>query len=91
MNQNCTIYWSKYRFALNPGLGGVGSNMCISITAHEQALSNRACNIFIFGGFQSSLFNILMIIDTHGMGPYTGYNGGLIRNNIGKTLPEVLN
>jgi hypothetical protein len=32
---------------------------CISITAHEQAQSNRACNIFIFvvfGGFQSSLF-----------------------------------
>jgi hypothetical protein len=33
--------------------------ICISITAHEQAQSNRVCNIFffvVFGGFQSSLF-----------------------------------
>jgi hypothetical protein len=51
-------YWCKYWVALNPGLGGVGSN-CISITAHQQAQSNRACNISIFvafGCFQSSLF-----------------------------------
>jgi hypothetical protein len=32
--------------------------ICISITAHEQAQSKRACNMFIFvvfGGFRSSL------------------------------------
>ncbi len=32
--------------------------ICISITAHGEAQSNRVCNIFIFvvfGGFQSSL------------------------------------
>jgi hypothetical protein len=41
-----------------PGLAA-WAVICISITAHEQAQSNRACNIFIFvvfGGFQSSIF-----------------------------------
>jgi hypothetical protein len=27
MDQNCTVDWCKYWVALNPGLGGVGSNM----------------------------------------------------------------
>jgi hypothetical protein len=38
------------------GLSGVCSNMHFHYLDHEQAQSYRACNIFMFGGFQSSIF-----------------------------------
>jgi hypothetical protein len=60
MDRNGSVYWCKYRVALNPGLGGVGSNMHFQYCPWTGSIkpSNRACNIFIFvvfGGFQSSL------------------------------------
>jgi hypothetical protein len=57
MDRNCTVYWCKYLVALNPGLGGVGSNVHFHYCPWTGSIK-PSLQYFIyvmFGGFQSSL------------------------------------
>jgi hypothetical protein len=45
---NFTIFMFKCWILLKPVLGGRGRSLALSSTIHEQAQSNRACNIFNF-------------------------------------------